>query len=144
MAQDVHDREVSYPLVASNFLELRRFRELETHIYAHHYQQGAGKKRDPPTPRHHLILGKTLDEQEGEGGKHEARRHAGLRETAIEGALLRRSMFDGHQHGPAPLSADREALHETGRDKQDGRGDADLVVGGDQPDHDGGGPHQNQ
>jgi hypothetical protein len=45
-------------------------------------------------------------------------------------------MFDGHQCRAAPFTADGEPLHETEQSQQDGSGDADLGMRGQEADKD--------
>jgi hypothetical protein len=51
-------------------------------------------------------------------------------------------VLDDHQGGAAPLTADREALHDPQGDQQDRRPHADRVVGRQQADEEAAGAHQ--
>jgi hypothetical protein len=53
-------------------------------------------------------------------------------------------VLQGHQHGPAPLAAQPEALDEAEHDQQDGRGHADGRIGRQQVDEEGGDAHHQE
>ena len=82
-------------------------------------------------------------------GQQQADRHACLNPARMEAAPPLVAVLHGHQHRAAPLAADTESLHETQCHQQDGRGDADLLIGRQQADqhrrhthdHEGGDEH---
>ena len=78
------------------------------------------------------------------GGEQVAQRHAGLRPGGPEAALVVAAVLGGHQDGTAPLTADREALHQAADHQQDRRGDADGRVRRQQADRERAGAHHQQ
>ncbi len=72
------------------------------------------------------------------------RRRADLGGGGPEAAGLRLAELRGQQHRTAPLAADADALGEAQHDQQDRREDADLAVGGQDADQEGGHTDQHQ
>ena len=84
------------------------------------------------------------DQREDGDGEEVARRRAGLRPGGPIPASLRRAVLGGHQHRPAPLATEGEALHQPEQDQQDRRPDADRRVGRQQADQEGRATHHHQ
>ena len=79
--------------------------------------------------------------RQDQGGEHHAAGRAGVGEAGPQ-AAPGGGVLGGHQHGAAPLAADRDALHDAQQHQQDRRPHADLGVGGQQADQGAADAHQ--
>ncbi len=91
------------------------------------------------------VVGHYGREQRKDGvGQQRPGRHARLNPTRVEAAASAVSVLDHHQHGAAPFSSHAEALDKSQHNQQDGRGQADLVIGREQAHEEGRHAHQQQ
>ena len=77
-------------------------------------------------------------------GQQQPHGHAGLHPACLKAAPAGLAMLHRHQHCAAPLAAHAEALEEPQQHEQDGSCDADLAIGGQQPDAKGGHAHDHE
>src|SRR5215211_1229062 len=124
--------------------EGRRLHEAQPNVEPHRYQDDAQEERNPPAPGQELLLRQLLEQGEDHRREHEPGRDAHLRPAPVEPAPARRGVLHRHQHSAAPLSSDAEALYEAQHDQQNGRPDADGVVGRHKTYHGGRDPHDYQ
>src|SRR5262245_20879989 len=95
---------------------------MQLHVQAQADQCDAEQKRNPPAPYHELIARYRLaDDQKCEVRQDDAGWRADLYERAINAASVLRCSFGHHQRRAAPLTTDREALHDTQHDEDDWR-----------------------
>jgi hypothetical protein len=126
-------------------LERRGLVQPQPHEQPDGDQDGAEQERDPPAPgQERLVRGDLLDDQEHDRGQEQAGGHAHLRPAAEEAAPALRGVLDRHEHRPAPLAADADALGDAQHHQQDRGPDADGVIGRHQPDEEGRHPHDEQ
>ena len=104
-------------------------------VGAHAHQHGAEDEGHTPAPGQEGLVAEEEGQQADDaGGQHQAQGQAHLGQAAVEGALVGRRGFEGHEHGTAPFTTDADALGQTAEDQQDGSQDADGLIGGHQAD----------
>ncbi len=144
MLEDFGHRHLDLGALLAHPLEVGRLGHLDADEPAHRQQHHAGQERQAPAPGQHVLLRQAGHRAHRQRRQDQARRHAGLRQAAEETLLALGRVLDRHQHRPAPLAAHRDPLQEAHQHQQHRRPVADLVVGGNQADQDGGHAHQQQ
>ena len=125
--------------------EDRRLLDREPDPQPEDHQHRAEQERDPPAPVEEGLLALHRGQHpQHPGGEQVAERDARLRPGGPEAALVVAAVLGGHQHRTAPLTADREALHQAADHEQDRRRDPDGGVRRQQADREGADPHHQQ
>src|SRR5699024_8716842 len=143
-AEHLESRKARDSFLLLHLGKFGRFSQSQTNEQAYEHEDCGDEERNPPTPGHELVIRHELNEEEHEAREHRSGRHTGLWTAAVERFLMRRSMFDGHEHGTAPLTADAKALRHTQYYEQDRCGHADSVVTRQEADREGGHTHHEQ
>ena len=131
----------------SALLYLHEFGSLEdaqTNVEADRDQHDADQERDSPAPCHEIGFGQRREECDEPGGEAETDRQPDLGNAREEAAFFRRRIFERHQHCTAPFSAEADALQDAHQQQQNRSPDADLGVGGKEPDQEGGNAHDHE
>src|SRR5579863_7135794 len=97
-------------------------------------QENRDQERNPPSPRHEVILGQLRDQSEHADRRQVSDGITDLNHAAEETALMRGAVLDDHQHRAAPFTAKADALQEAQHDQQYRRRHADLLIGRQQAD----------
>jgi len=92
-------------------------------------QHNAHQERHTPSPGEELIRWQLREQRKNDRRCQEPGRYADLRPAAVEAALSVGGVLNRHQHGPAPLAADAEALNDPEDDEEDGRPGTDGGIG---------------
>ena len=123
------------PTFVEEGLKDRRFHDPEPDVKANADQHDAEQERNPPRPG---LEGFWPGQRHGEGddpvGENESDRNAKLRPAAEPPLAFLAPPLHGHEHRPAPLTADANALAQTEDDKEHRGPEADVRVGRHQPD----------
>lgn len=110
------------------------FGDPAAHEDADEDDEDAEHERNPPAPGQQLGLGhETAEDHEDEVADQHADVDGGGEEAPPE-PVPSAGVLKGQQGGPAPLAAGAESLQEPNGDEEDGRGDTDGLVAGQQAD----------
>jgi hypothetical protein len=124
--------------------EDRRLLERAAHPQADGEHDGGEPERHAPAPRLELRVVERVHPGEHEGDEDLRGEAAGVRPRRVEAAVPRVGGLEHDDHRPAPLAADGEALDEPEHDEQRRREEADRVVGRQEADEQGPGPHDRE
>jgi hypothetical protein len=98
-----------------------------------------------PAPGQELLVGEQRRQQRHHArGQAQADGQPDLRQRRIEAPLFLRRVLVRHEHRAAPFAAQADALCHPKQQQQQRRRDADLRIGGHQPDQEGGHAHDHQ
>ena len=118
------------------------FRDGETNVEAESDEEGGGEEGESPAKSEELRGGKGVREDEEDAAGHqEADGCTELGEHAVEGAFAGGSVFNGQQHGAAPLTAQANALAEAAEGESERGEEAEGAVAGKAADEERGGAH---
>jgi hypothetical protein len=121
--------------------ERRRLRQLQADVQSDRGEKDADQERNAPRPRQELRLRRSRQKREHAGRGEGPERISELDRRAQKPAVPGRRVLDHHEHRAAPFPAQSHTLKQAQEDEQDGRRDADLVVGGKEADEEGAEPH---
>ena len=120
------------------------FQDVQADEQAQSQQDHAGQERQPPAPAQELVFGERGDRREGAVGQQEPGGHARLGGTGVETAAAVVAVLHHEDHGAAPFAPHAQPLDEAQDSQRDRRQHADLVIGRQQPDQEGGEPHHHE
>ena len=140
--QDLHDRQAFF---RRRFVHGRRLVEPAPQQVAGDRRNDAEQERNPPSPLLHLRIGQDRGRKRADtgGGRHS---HIGAeqRPARNEGAPVARRVFNQENRRDGVFAGNAKALAQSQDHQQDGRGDADFVISGQQADQKGAGAHRCQ
>ena len=145
VAEQLAERRLGDRTAGRLDLEFRRLVEVASDHVPDEHDHRADPERDPPPPRHQLLVGKRRCQR-----KEDRRRQdlsalgAAQGEAGEETATVIGRVLEGHRVGAGLLARCGEALQQPKQDEQDRREDADLAVRRQAADQERGDTHQQQ
>jgi hypothetical protein len=145
VAHRVLHRRAGGLLLRHHGREHRRLQDPQPDHQADAHEHQAQQERDPPAPRVEVGAGERGRQQRhATRAEHQPHRNADLGEARQQPATALVTPFHGEQHRAAPLTADRDALHQPQQHQDQRRGEPDRRRARQQPDHGRGQAHQQQ
>jgi len=144
-AQHRHDRRMRLLAGLLDLGEQRALGDGHPDPQPDDHQHTAEQERHPPPPRQERIVGgNRIRQRQYAVGQQQSDRDAHLRPAGVEAASAGVPRFQRHQDGPAPLTAQAQALQEAQHHQQHRRPDADRGIRRQQPDEHRRDAHQQQ
>ena len=141
LVMNLQDRDLLFLGLVFQRKEQRGLGNLQPDDQANGDQDDTDEEGHAPAPAEELVIG-----QDGYGGDRErcqyrTGRTTHVGETRRESTAFPRRMFQRHEHGAAPLTANGQALDDAQRDQGDRGEHAHLRCRGQDPDQCGGDAH---
>jgi hypothetical protein len=131
LAEDFGHRRASDLADLLELEEQRRFQDTDADKQPDEDQQSAQKEGNAPAPGEERIVPELpLHKFDRARRTQQSQRHAGLGPAGIEAALTTVAVFQRQQDRSAPFTADAHTLENAQEYQDQGRGHADLIVGG--------------
>ncbi|GAA0003040.1 hypothetical protein BRDID11002_30410 [Bradyrhizobium diazoefficiens] len=137
MPEDLDQRHACDVLLGLDLTEGRGLFHVEADVEPDADQEDRDQERNAPAVSHEVAFRQARHQRKHADRGEIADGIADLHHAAEQAAAVGRAVLHHHQHRPAPLAAETDALEKAQADQEQRRGDADLLVGRQQSDQEG-------